>query len=159
MRARQVLDDCRRAFTLLDEEKDPQTFRICWVAAVSLCRAVGHVLEKVDTKLNPAIAPTVQTKWERIKKHDGENRIFHEFIERERNLILKQYEMSPDTETQPIALVGIDQLFTLERLLFCPLQDGPYQGEDCRDILAEAIEWWDAYLADIESTLPRKEST
>ena len=30
------------------------------------------------------------------------------------------------------------------------INDGPYQGMDQREALQEAIDWWDAYLSDIE---------
>ena len=44
--ARTVLDDCRLALQLLEEETDPQRWRIHWVAALALVRAVGHVLDR-----------------------------------------------------------------------------------------------------------------
>ena len=47
-RARIVLEDCRLALQLLEEETDLRRWRLHWVAAVALVRAVGHVLEKVD---------------------------------------------------------------------------------------------------------------
>jgi hypothetical protein len=46
--ASQVLADCRTALQLLEEEKDLQRWRIHWVAALALVRAVGHVLDKMD---------------------------------------------------------------------------------------------------------------
>lgn len=47
-KAREVLDDCRLALSLLEDETDVQRWRIQWAAAVALIGAVGHVLDKVD---------------------------------------------------------------------------------------------------------------
>ena len=46
----EVLEDCRMALTLLEEERDYRRWRVHWAAAVALVRAVGHVLDKVDGK-------------------------------------------------------------------------------------------------------------
>ena len=48
--ARRVLDDCKFILAKLEDEKDDQQWRIHWVAVVTLLRAVGHVLTKVDGK-------------------------------------------------------------------------------------------------------------
>lgn len=33
---------------MLEQETDPQRWRINWAAAVALIRVIGHVLDKVD---------------------------------------------------------------------------------------------------------------
>ena len=150
LKARQVLADCRKAHSLLDCESDPQNFRILFTAAVSLCRAVGHVLSKIDAAENPSIARQIEGLWKEVKTQREKHRIFHDFIERQRNLVLKEYEFlhvdSPQTVTIPSG-----EAFVLDDLLFCPVSDGEYAGVDCRDLLAEAIEWWETMLNVIES--------
>lgn len=46
--ARKVLEDCKAALDMLDEEGDEQRWRVLWAGAMALVRAVGHVLQKID---------------------------------------------------------------------------------------------------------------
>jgi len=87
--AREVLEDCRTALTLLEEEKDYRRWRIHWAAAVALIRAIGHVLDKVDGR-NP-VRKRVSAEFFQRWKVDPEHEIFPKFIEHERNHLLKEY--------------------------------------------------------------------
>ncbi len=89
MRANDVLDDCRRALALADEVRDELDFRVHWVALLALLRAVGHVLAKVDAASSPAMQTAVDDRWEEWRRNRREHRIFWEFIEVERNSVLK----------------------------------------------------------------------
>ncbi len=55
-----------------------------------MIRAVGHVLDKVDGR-NPAVKQAAATMYLNWKKPDPEHLIFREFIEKERNNLLKEY--------------------------------------------------------------------
>lgn len=46
-----------------------------------------------------------------------------------------------------------DERHTLDENLFCPITEGTFAGEDCRDTLELAIEWWDRQLRDIDQEL------
>jgi len=151
MKARQVLDDCRKAHSLLEHEDDPQTFRILFVSALTLCRAVGHVLDKVDTKEDPRLKESVQRWWSELNSDKTKNAIFHNFIDQQRNSILKEYHFTHDDHAQAIIVLPSMESFSLGELLFCPIIDGKYAGEDCRDILYEAIQWWAEQLDRLEN--------
>jgi hypothetical protein len=114
---------------------------------LALCRAVGHVLDKVDRHSSAALSEAIDAAWKRWSEDQQIHRIFWDFVEDGRNCVLKQYEFrffsGPTT-----ALVG-GQSFTLDDLLFCPTTDGYAAGEDCRDVLGEAISWWEAQLVHI----------
>jgi len=150
MKAKQVLEDCRRAHSLLELETDPQIFRILFVSAVTLCRAVGHVLDKVDSREHPELEVPVKNWWNNLNSDKTKNTIFHNFIEQQRNNIVKEYVFSHDDQDQPIIVLPEMEAFTLDELLFCPITDGEFAGEDCRDILNEAIKWWDEQLTKLE---------
>jgi hypothetical protein len=147
-RAWEVLLDCKRAYELLEEETRADTFRVLWVAGVALSRAVGHVLQKVDGASDDATGEAVERAYASWKSNRQANAIFWGFIEEERNQVLKQYELG--FLTGPVDLVAGDQRFTLDEQVFCPLASGPFAGEDCRDVLQLAIEWWERQLKDIE---------
>jgi hypothetical protein len=156
LRARQVLLDCQRAYELLEMETDPQRFRILLVASLALCRSVGQVLDKIDSCQIPSIRDAVRHQWQRIKKDERTNRIYHGFIEAERNLVLKEYEFRSDTEDQTLLAVsgGDASIHALQDIMFCPLTGGPYEGEDVRDMISDVMAWWDQNLKEIESLLP-----
>ena len=79
------------------------------------------------------------------------NAIFWDFIEEERNQILKKYEFG--FLNGPIEVVTGGEHHTISEQLFCPIADGTFAGEDCRDILQQAIAWWENQLNSIEATV------
>lgn len=168
-KARSVLEDCRLALQLLEDETDLRRWRLHWVAALALVRAVGHVLEKVDGKSEvvKSAARAAFTKW---KSDAPEHSIFREFIEKERNTILKEYEFNfhPGEEVEvaiPVRLQRVSDgtiveaatIFPLNENIYRPLLSGFREGDDARDVLSEAIEWWEGELTAIERSLDSKQ--
>jgi len=166
MKAREVLEDCKLALQLLEEETNPKLWRIHWVAAVALIRAVGHVLHKVggsDMSLKEIINQRHKL-WTSTDPEYPEHRIFRQFIELERNNILKEYQSNVYPLAEIPLVVGkkslygdnnenddILELFELDENLYKPLMDGPWEGEDARDVLREAISWWEKEIDAVRS--------
>lgn len=171
-KARVVLSDCRIALSLLENETDLQKWRILWAGAVALIRAVGHVLDKVDGS-NPVVKQIAKesfSKW----KVDDEHLIFPEFIERERNILLKEYNsdvhpleevpMALEMVLQPLSegnqkaqkTVTLGDIINLGENLYRPMFEGPWQGADSRDIYQKAIEWWEKQLDSIDRQVKSK---
>lgn len=155
-RARLVLQDAIHIRQKLEDETSVIEWRLGWILAVVLLRAVGHVLVKVDGDADPAVASVAKGCFSRWR-FGNEHSIFRDFIERERNSILKEY----DTEMTegPVSLISVPQSFdgtdtTSETVLgeniYRPLADGPFAGEDGRTILDDAIDWWAAQLAEVD---------
>jgi hypothetical protein len=151
LKAREVLADCGNALDLLQEETRHEVFRLYWVAGVALARAVGHVLHKVDGEHDPTIGRAVASAYAAWKADKEANAIFWDFIEQERNQILKEYEVG--FLAGPIDVVAGGEFHTLDEHLFCPIADGAFAGEDCRDILQQAITWWESQPNGIEATV------
>lgn len=159
--ARKVLFDCRVALGMLEDETDTQRWRVTWVGAVALIRVVGHVLDKVDGRANQELGRLANARFARWKIGAGDDRLFVEFIDRERNNILKQYSFGVDTsEVVRLDVVSTDQervplvegTFDLDENLFRPVVwDGAI--EDARDLYGEAINWWQRQLDELDSEL------
>ncbi|MCC7703509.1 hypothetical protein IGS59_14765 [Janthinobacterium sp. GW460P] len=155
-KARLVLQDAMFVREKLENELGHIEWRLYWVLAVVLLRAVGHVLDKVDGNDDPAVkreANTLHKSW----RSGDENAIFRDFIERERNSILKEYE-SEITEG-PVAIMahlqqhdGFDVVrqFLLEENIYRPMGAGVFEGEDGRTLLDEAIAWWARQLGEVD---------
>lgn len=101
-----------------------------WVYAVVNLRMVGHVLAKVDMQESDRHSLIIGDKWRQWKSDRDNNWIFWEFIEAERNNILKTYEFGVDVD------------------LF-------YDAFDCHgiDLVREATYWWRRELESIENAL------
>lgn len=154
--AQLVLADCRRAFDRLQEAESPDEFRVCWVAAVALVRAVGHVLHKVDGARHPRLGCAVAALYAEWRRNQEQHQIFWEFIEAERNSVLKLYEFGYESGPFPVTVAGEpEDVVTLEEGLYTPLAEGPFAGEDARDVLKDAITWWEQQLSRIESEAGR----
>ena len=91
--ARQVLADCVIALEMLEAEQDLVRWRVHWAGALALLRAVGHVLHKVDGA-DPKVRRQIDIAYRRWKSQRTENAVFLEFIEQERNNILKEYRFN-----------------------------------------------------------------
>lgn len=154
MKANEILEDVKLAFDLLETEENEHKFKFYWIACVTLLRAIGHVLKKVDSDDKKA-APAISSWWTNLCADKASHRIFWEFIEKERNFILKEYEF----HYEPNVILGIENLSDGTMSLFqpdglyIPISSGHYEGEDCRDIIKEAINWWETQLNIIDSNI------
>lgn len=153
---------------MLEDETDVRRWRVHWAAAVALIRAVGHVLDKVDGE-DPIVRQAASAAFKQWKGTDPKHQIFREFIERERNNLLKEYrsDVHPHAEVALAfeysaqsadsgAPLTYTQIAKLDENIYRPLLDGPWEGTDARDVLGEAIEWWDKELTAIEHEVTRR---
>ena len=148
--ARKALIDLIHAHEMLEGEEDAKRFRVLWVAAISLARAIGHVLAKIDAVSSPKLRSAISDTYSDWKKNPSKNVIFFEFIDHERNSVLKEFEFGFMSGPINVVVIADSGVHSIAENLFCPLGSGPYAGEDCRDILAEAIKWWELQLTQIE---------
>ena len=157
--ARLALQDCRAALEELRADPTGLVWRVRWAAAVSLLRSVGHVLEKVDAARDPAMADAVRAKYAALKVTRPEPAIFWEFIERERNNLLKEYRTAAKQNvtvrpgTIHLNLRTGEQYSTpgLPALYEHVMSDGPFEGEDPRNLVEQAIAWWSSYLDEVDA--------
>jgi len=157
LEARRVLADCEAALEMLDDERDEQRWRVLWVGALALVRAVGHVLWNVDGRI-PEARDAIKAAYGSWKsKQQPEHLVFRDFIERERNNILKEYRMNVlDSSEVPVVVGDSEAGYTTDTLdenLYRPTEEGFGVGEDARDVYREAIGWWDEQLARLEAVV------
>jgi len=86
--ARSVLEDCVAAKDALRYGIQGSEWRRAWVTAIVLLRGVGHVLDKIDGESDAQLRIAIDRKWDEAKPP-----IFTEFIDRERNNIVKEYRI------------------------------------------------------------------
>jgi hypothetical protein len=105
------------------------------------------VLKAVDWESSTELRTVIETKWQEVK--DGErNReppIFWDFIDDERNQIIHKYASSAGQSI----VVPVDD--PEKSVTPYHMNKGPFAGKDPRDVVEEAIEWWDNYLSEIEA--------
>lgn len=170
--ARKVLEDCRVALSMLEDEKDLQKWRIIWVSAVALLRTVGYVLDKVDGE-DPTVRAVARTLFKRWRGDDANDEIFREFIEKERNFILKEYQVNiHPMEEVPVLisaqLASVDGSEQNLRAAFTdmfpdniyrPVLEGAYEGDDARDVYEIALSWWVTQLRSVDRKVARLKRT
>jgi hypothetical protein len=161
IRARAALVDCEHALTDYEAGANTVFQYPRWVALITLLRIVGTVLDKVD---RPAASAEVQERirdaWNRLKTSRPEPRIFHQFINEDRNLTLKAYEVRPSVNIT-IRLGGVWTNLKTGNSGNDPcgpttfefiMREGPFKGRDTRDLCREAIAFWRMYLDAIDAT-------
>ncbi|WP_233010730.1 hypothetical protein [Rheinheimera faecalis] len=159
MKARDVLNDCilaRDYFSTAVGNGDYQQAKILWFSCVTLLRAVGHVLHKVDSQnFTAALRDTLNSQFKQWKTEDA---IFRDFIEKERNIILKEYDLTIEVSEseEPVTFTTSDgyQFITSDGRELCvnmTLMElvkarGHGEGNTPLSVLDEAIEWWKSKL-------------
>lgn len=157
-KARDVLEDCKVVVAELRDGIAGREWRIRWVTSVALLRAIGHVLRNVDAHTNQLLKSVIEDSWKRLSATKPEPAIFWEFIEDERNNILKEYRLSAGLGitvrpgTCHINLQTGEQRGDPGRptLFDYAMRSGPFAGRDQREVLKQAIEWWESYLEAVD---------
>jgi len=110
-----------------------------------LLRAVGHVLDHVDAKGGPKMRAAIDSAWVALKERKPYSLIFWEFIDQERNNVLKEYAVGAGHNTT--VYLNSSRPVEYEYLI----NVGPYKGRRQREVVLEAIEWWTRYLDAIDA--------
>lgn len=120
-----------------DGDEELPEWRIYWVAGLALLRTVGHVLAKVDAKTSPNHADAISALWKGLQEDRGGAAIFWDFIERERNNLLKTYAFG--------ARLALDD----DQNAYVEFED----GLDAFELFREAVYWWRHHLIALEREL------
>jgi len=147
-----VLDDLEHCLKWLEDESDEFRFRMVLIASVALVRTVGHVLRNVDGRHDPVLMEMITKRFDEWKRDKAKARIFWEFIDIERNSILKEYDLRFDFSPM-VTTAEADHAWRIGSNLYCPVAEGTYAGEDVRDVLREAVTWWRAQVSSIVQEL------
>ena len=142
--AREVLEDCRGAVEEIGGGIQGSAWRRRWIAAVVLLRSVGYVLASVDSKASTKYARAIDAAWKDLGRTKPDPPIFWSFIDAERHNIVHEY------------VVGAGQGVTVyvaqnrQPDHHYVMNTGPFAGQDQRELLREAISWWEEYLDRID---------
>jgi hypothetical protein len=154
--ARLVLEDAKLVRKKLEDETDDTEWRLNWVLAVVLLRAVGDVLDKVDGAADPRVR-RVAGELYRSWKEGESDAIFGGFIKLERDSIVHEYQTAMSDGSIRIAIIQDGRegdeahgLSWLDENLYRPMEEGPFAGEDGRDLIDEALSWWHRQLDEVE---------
>ncbi len=164
--SRFVLQDAKFAIAAHTDTLQSEGFRISWISIVTLLRAVGHVLEKVDADTSPAMRAVITKKWKQLNQTKPSPEIFWGFIEEERNRFLKNYKHGIVRE---LVISGpiMDEVQTTLRInvgdgggeigsgknLRSFISSGPFAGKSEREVAWQAYDWWDSYLNEIDALM------
>ncbi len=159
--ARNVLDDCRGALLEFTDGVQGGTWRRRWVTCVVLLRAVGHVLDKVDAARSPIHRSVIDSWWTDLKETKPDPAIFWAFIDDERNLIVKEYRTrAGQGVTVSGAVIEIDVRTKTQKIepsrpatYHYTMNNGLFTGRDQRELIAEALAWWESQLDAINAAV------
>jgi len=162
--AREALEDCRGAIDSLVDGVQGREWRRRWILSVVLLRAIGHVLDKVDGARSPAHRAEIDRWWSNLKSSRPLPTIFWEFIDEERNSILKQYRtnagqgVTVQLSGSEVSTRGAPPKVDPPKpaIYHYVLNGGPYQGWDHRDVLRNALTWWEQQLEQIDQAVAER---
>lgn len=144
--ARRALRDAYRAkdeFSAALSSNNLATIRLRWITAITILRAVGHTLLNIDASRSSPLRSAIESAWNDWKTHPFHHLIFHEFIEKERNTILKEYRTSlftsPSQEFKSFSSTEFYSTILVGDKSYSPLE-----------ALVASIGWWETELDNIE---------
>ena len=152
--ARLVLSDCRYALSDFSSEITGARWRVTYMANVALLRTVYHALKNRDVPRDERLKGAFKSWDAALGSTKPEPAIYWSFIVDERNLLLKEYEGSPVNPTQTHEIqfdlsTGKTKNLGLVRQAYV-YAEGPFQGQDQRILIKQAIIWWEAQLSHLE---------
>jgi hypothetical protein len=178
-KAREILEWCR--YGLQKMESDPTGFDwvMIWAGTIALLRAIGHALDKEDAKSDHRLKKAQSAWWRGLKDTKPDPLIFWEFIERDRNQLLKEADLTvgqgihvemhdivhssdvfsahlsgqepapPEQQSPPPRSTNPSPPPTTATFSY-RMNSGRFAGQDPRDLVRDAIEWWGKELDEIE---------
>ena len=159
--AREVLEDCRGALAELGDGVQGPVWRRRWIVAVVLLRAVGHVLDKVDGARSKELKEAVDEWWCLLRSTKPKPQIFWQFVDEERNAIVKEYQTNA-RQGVSIQVPVIEINLRIGEQTSDPakpptyrytMNAGHFKDRDQRELIAEAIQWWEGELAAIDQAV------
>jgi hypothetical protein len=145
--ARRVLRDAYRARQELAKAFQSEvmtTHRLRWLTVITLLRAVGHALDSVDVRRSLLMKEAAKAAWSRWRQIPLHHLIFHEFIKRERDLVLKEYRFTTRRVTAGEPVEAAETIGPSTVLL---IGDRSYSALEAVDA---ALAWWEAEISQIE---------
>ncbi len=153
-----ALSDGKTGIRHLEEHLQSARFqlsewRVIWIGTCTLLRS-SIDLFKEDKKScrNQKIREEILSEWKSIKEKKEDHPIFWEFLRKERNNILHEYEwaayemwMDQDGTTRP-ARMSLLSVKPKDANAVLVMRDGPYKDHNSLDLLKESAEWVEARI-------------
>jgi hypothetical protein len=138
IKARRVLNDAVLALKKFEDHPSDVDFRHLVVLCSTLIRTVGHVLKDENSDKN--CDDTLQVEY--FRTHISNQPLFTDFIKNMRDSLVKEYS----ADIGWASITGLDGRHRMEYIL----KSGTYEGRDFRDLMNEAISFWDYHLFQME---------
>ena len=148
--------DCKYAIERLKEkEVTYSAWKVEWAGICALLRTSVHLMREKDAKscLPENLNTQMRVAWNELLTNKAKYPLFWEFIHKERNNIMKEYEFSayeaiigPDGRSKasiPISLLSVMEEGEKQALL---IKSGHYAGHHALELLTEAVNWTEAYI-------------
>lgn len=149
-----ALSDGRAGISHLDEHLKASEFllsewKVIWVGACAVLRT-AITLFQVDQKscINAEIRKCLALEWKYINKEREKNSIYWNFILKERDRIIHQYEwtayeawMNKDGIVKPAGRISLLSIKPGDVDNVLIMKSGPHKNRNCLDLLKESADW------------------
>jgi len=152
---------------------------LTWAGTIALLRAVGQALVNDDAKRDARLMNALGAWWAALEAAKPDPAIFWQFIERNRKLLLKEAELTLEQSIRDFSTITLKGDLSARRGRQQPplqpqqksrplgpawintyqMTSGFFVGRDPRDLVGDAIEWWEKQLADIEAAAEGQRET
>ncbi|WP_296427511.1 hypothetical protein [Yoonia sp.] len=144
-----LLRDTEAAVEWLEDEDDHQRRRILYAAVMGLLYSISDVLDRDGAKHVRQAIQKARCRW-KSESEAGQFNWFYDFIRPERTRVVHEGRHSHSDDT-PIFLIVAqsNEVADLEEDysdVYWPTELEKLSGQDVRDVLKKALDWWVAEL-------------
>lgn len=154
LRSYGALSDGKAGVRQLEEHLQSVEFlwsdwKVIWIGACALLRT-SIDLFKIDRRscINKRIREEIRSEWNSIKKNEADHAIYWEFLQKERNNILHQYDwqsyemwMDEDGNIRPPARMTLLTVRPKEAKSVLIMRSGHFKDRNSLELLQESAEW------------------
>ena len=134
-------------------------WKVSWIGICAILRAEIHLLQQ-DAKscMNNDLCQSLQNEWDVIKRNREEHLIYWEFINKERNSVLKEYKWGAyeayfdENGQEYLSRYGSAAATLLTaKSTALRIREGYFKGADAQYILRSATDWVEARITNAVS--------
>lgn len=123
-------------------------WKVVWIGTCALLRTSIHMFQNdMKSCINEKIREQIHAEWNLISKNRNDHQIFWEFLKRERDYVLKQYEWAAyeawmkDDGTIDQTRRSLLSMLTEDARPVLIMRGGLYDGRNSLDLLKEGADW------------------
>ena len=142
-RTHRAISDFKYALEAFSKKPIAEDFRLTLFLCLCLIRAIGQIVKNEVEEM-----PTLKLFQQKLYQSKRNDILYTEFIKKFRDEIVKEYGVG-------VSWASITEYETAKHRMEYRITRGIYEDRDVRELLQEAVDWWENYVNILEDEYKR----